>query len=187
MRHVDRFALPFILLPVLLIANNGSDGSARAATCVARPTQWNIGGDSGQVNLMRSLPSRRLPVNSAPLKGQFRAGVTAARFSHRIQLTVESLPKQPGCFRLAEVNINFSIISPIRVHIASELKEGTCPYNVTLTHEFRHVEIARQNLKMMVESAETELPSLVGNSAIRASSLRNARRIFLDTLVRVYR
>lgn len=173
------------VLTALIVTSNPGGGRVLAATCNAPATEWQVTGHPGQVNVLHSLPSAKLPDKTRTIKGGFRAGVTAARFTHRIDLTVESLPRQPGCYRLSKVRVQYRIKSPIRVHIAAELAEGTCPYQVTLDHEYRHVQIARNGLSEMVTSARTELPELVGSTAIRAASLDKARRIFLDTIVRI--
>lgn len=173
------------VLTALFVASNPGGRAVLAATCKAPATDWQITGHPGQVNVLHSLPSAKLPDKTRPIKGGFRAGMTAARFTHRIDLTVENLPRQPGCFRLSKVRVQYRIKSPIRVHIASELVEGSCPYQVTLDHEYRHVEIARKGLRDMVGSAQAELPELVGSTTIRAASLDKARRIFLDTIVRI--
>jgi len=173
------------VLTALIVASNPGGRPALAAACKAPATEWRVTGHPGQVNVLHSLPSAKLPDKIRKTKGGFRAGLTAARFTHRIDLTVENLPRQPGCYRLAKVSIQYGIQSPIRVLIASELVEGSCPYQVTLDHEFRHVEIARNGLRRMVDSARKELPELVGSTAIRAPSLDRAKRIFDDTIIRI--
>lgn len=77
--------------------------------------------------------------------GFYTQGVTDVTYGSgiRIKLTSAKLPDGRWCATARSVSVDFGLMAPAEVHIASEIAEGGCRYRTVLAHEMKHVEIAR--------------------------------------------
>lgn len=91
------------------------------------------------------LPARRGTTGAFPGARQRQLGLTSWQVAVRSRFLVSEIAGSPGCFALKKVEAVVDA-NPVKVFVARELKDSSCPYRVTVRHEQRHVEIVRQSV-----------------------------------------
>jgi hypothetical protein len=164
---------------------------AKAQICPspAQPPQVTFTADTGRVVYGRQLTVRGLD-DMRRQQGQVTGlsgaavGLTVADLSRSLQIGTEVRPSGQGrsCvyLRMVEATIGYG---QIRVYVARDYRPGSCPDNVIVAHENRHVAVFREtlaryapNLRQTIEgTARRQGPLVVGRGA-------DAEAIFLDRL-----
>lgn len=110
--------------------------------------------------------NRALGVTDTAIRPQVRTAAVAARLSDGT-----------WCAKLTRVEVTIGF--GIAVHLATELKPGTCPYRAVLAHEQKHVAVAqelKQSLREQVEMAVVNAIKRPAKAADRASAVKLANR-----------
>lgn len=157
--------LPVIVcsLMALLSAPVLADCPRVAQPVVSVTTEWT------GAQLIRELPAADLPARQGttgafPGMRQRQLGLTSWQIAVRSRFVVTEIAGSPGCFALAKVEAVVDA-SPVKVFVARELPDGSCPYQVTVSHERRHVEIVHRSVLILEEDLRR---GLGGQSLARA-------------------
>jgi hypothetical protein len=93
----------------------------------------------------REITERERQVNNVDREpGSVVLGVTDSEIQPEVNMNVASKPDGAGAYCAAIVTMQIVVNWRTAVHLASELKPGSCMYDVVLKHENGHVEIDRK-------------------------------------------
>src|SRR6185369_7765465 len=92
-------------------------------------------------------------------------GTTETSIQPGATVQIETKPDGNGGFCATVVTLKTVIAWKVVVHVASELKPGSCMYNVVLTHEQGHVDIASGLMPMAKDLIMRAMVSLALRSA----------------------
>jgi hypothetical protein len=93
-------------------------------------------------------------------------GTTETGIQPSANVQIEAKPDDKGGFCATVVSLKTVIDWKIVVHIASELKPGSCMYNVVLTHENGHVDIANGLMGMAKDLVTSAMVGMAGKTAV---------------------
>jgi hypothetical protein len=102
-------------------------------------------------------------------------GTTETEIQPNAQVKIQAMQDADGSFCATVVSLKTVISWKVIVHVASELKPGSCMYDVVLTHENGHVEIAR-GLMGMAKDLITRATISVANKGAVAKTPEAAYR-----------
>jgi hypothetical protein len=118
------------------------------------------------------------PNESLELSGFVTLGVTSVDYSTSVKSSVQIKKSRFGNWCAYPVNIvvNHGFSKPLTVYIANELREGTCKYDKTHEHEFRHVRYHEEGIwrasieidKAITATVRSGFP-VSGNSSVEVS------------------
>ena len=102
--------------------------------------------DRSRVELGRMIGAKAFP-------GFYTQGLTEVDYVTRPRLLIETQQLAVGrwCSSLKRISVEFGLPVPAKVHLASEIPEGSCRYVSILAHEMRHVAISQ---KAVAEGAD---------------------------------
>jgi hypothetical protein len=115
--------------------------------------------------------------------GFYTQGLTDVTYSTSPRFLIASHELADGrwCASLKRANIEFGLGEPARVHIASEIPEGTCRYVTVLAHEMQHVGISQravgdavENLRQVLVASAPRMSPAFGKSEEAASDVLKA-------------
>ncbi|HVY99381.1 MAG TPA: hypothetical protein VHA35_07770 [Dongiaceae bacterium] len=137
-----------LILAVLLAATIRA-GTAAAACTVPDPVKVLVTIDAPPVVYDHTLPRAAIKQREIAFNRRSHSeadvvlGTTETRIQPQARLQIEARPDGAGRFCATVASLSVVIDWKAVVHVASELEGGSCMYNVVMTHEQGHVDIAR--------------------------------------------
>lgn len=96
--------------------------------------------------------------------GFYTQGLTDVTYGSRPRYLIETSEAAGGvwCASARRVSVEFGLLAPPKVLIASEIPEDTCRYGSVMEHELLHVGISEKAVKAAVEDLRSKLGASVG-------------------------
>ncbi|MES1152561.1 MAG: hypothetical protein ABUL54_11730, partial [Dongia sp.] len=104
-------------------------------------------------------------------------GTTETEIQPSATLQIQAQPDGTGGFCATVASAKTVISWKMVVHVASELKPGSCMYNVVMTHEQGHVDIARGLMGMAKQLIGGALASVARKSATAATPQEASKKL----------
>jgi hypothetical protein len=84
------------------------------------------------------------------LPGYITQGLTRVDYTASFTTEYQSRQLQDGnwCSTVNAVTVDFGFRAPPTIYIANGLPEGSCMYNEIMTHEYQHLQIAKDTLEV---------------------------------------
>lgn len=91
--------------------------------------------------------------------GFYTQGLTDVTYGSSPRYLIETSQAAGGmwCASVKQVNIEFGLLEPAKVHIAKEIPEQTCRYVTVLEHEMLHVAISEKTVRETVLDLQAQL------------------------------
>jgi hypothetical protein len=136
-----------VLIGVLALVLAATGTPARAKSCEDRA----VSAPTIRINVEFHKPVLRTNLSREVLRQQRKGpanpmGLTEVSYNYRMEMGIKFLPSsggKGGCYEPSVIKVDF-ITNPVTVYLASELRNSTCAYRVTLAHENQHVDNARR-------------------------------------------
>lgn len=127
------------------------------------------------------LPASRRGKRGFPGADQRKLGSTESSLRVRTNLIVSELEADRGCFALTELDVQI-IAGPVKVYVASELDSDSCPYDVTMAHEDKHVEVFRDAADALLAQLQDDMTAPSLQQSIPGQDINVAVELFRQAI-----
>ncbi|HVM83767.1 MAG TPA: hypothetical protein VMW18_07760 [Candidatus Binatia bacterium] len=159
-------AFPFLLLPILLLAGAPAEAACSGATPAISVTTAEQKLQQDQALSIADL-NRRAGVTD---RNTYALGLTESEVSATTRYEMLVSPEADGLFCVSFRSITVELQLAMKVHVAAELKPGSCLYNAALQHEQGHVIVERK----MLPRAKARVAVVLAGVAARTETAGDA-------------
>ncbi len=127
------------------------------------------------------LPAPRTGKQGFPGADGPKFGSTESSLRVRTNLIVSELDADRGCYALTELDVQI-VAGPVKVYVARELDPDSCPYQVTLAHEDRHVEVFRDAASALLDQLQDDMTAPSLRQSIPGEDIHVAVELFRQAI-----